>query len=920
MAEIKFYQDAAKTHQVYPEINPDGIYPGVTVGLADNLTSDEGIIDTSTWQFRGTACGEEDFDVSDGYATLRNLIGSTTSSTIEEDLTYEINATGVQSVNITQNTFKTAINNTTGYYDFIYDADISYSSALINTFNKTTFATRMNQTPGTYTFTYTAEITRSSTPANLVSSFNSSTFIAKVNEIPNTYNFVYSYDELTATGEWALMGQAVNLSQYGITLNGTPSDGNSIVINYGSNTWYYSGNGIDPTYYGITTTGTEHVGDTFSITYTKNEWNLSVLGQITENITLANYGITIASGTPVISDNIQVHFIAQETGAVITSYPYYLRSLGTNQFNIDAHMYLDNCSLEDNQTPEVISETGKYLVYFKCWGGETYTIHSSSATAVNRAAYSPKIPKLGDVLTRLAQTGTASSGQTVSNHSTPTTTVHYTPENDGYICVSMNSLEDVCCHLTWEGLYEEDFESYYQYDFPIPYTDDNGTLIREYGLVNLDDTTEYYDEIDFVAGKWYERTTRIAYSVANLEMVQALDVPYMYDSNYIYYGIDTVSHDLPTSSSDYRMSNYGTEEFIGANTMPCTASIFYQDNLKDKVRFSMEVIDNKVTSLSSSSTDIEYPSAACMQKYMNGTTSMGDIKANSLTLGSNASTSKLTYGAGGREDSAFTYDQYGSATLKSSAGYHCWNLKNSNGTDVIKIYPNGYNANFPSLRVVYPENMMLDLRINDTAVPSDTTTTNFREKVLGVPSTASSWHRNGIGAVRPGNYLIDFLAGKYAPTLTWSAGDTHGFLSVSYQDTAIKATIGAGGSNKINWYGELPVIISTGTGTYGRYIKYSDGTMICAGSASLGNVAFDTQYGTSAIYYNSSNKNVKNITFPAEFNAAPDSVVVTVGSNGYLSSCINSYSRTTCNTYCYANGTGTWNNVKLYYYAIGKWK
>ena len=48
MAEIKFYQDPAKEVQVYPEINPDGNYPGVTVGLADNLSSTDGIIDVDT--------------------------------------------------------------------------------------------------------------------------------------------------------------------------------------------------------------------------------------------------------------------------------------------------------------------------------------------------------------------------------------------------------------------------------------------------------------------------------------------------------------------------------------------------------------------------------------------------------------------------------------------------------------------------------------------------------------------------------------------------------------------------------------------------------------------------------------------------------------------------------------------------------
>ena len=114
---------------------------------------------------------------------------------------------------------------------------------------------------------------------------------------------------------------------------------------------------------------------------------------------------------------------------------------------------------------------------------------------------------------------------------------HYEPQDQGYLCVATTDLDNLCCHLTWEGLNDEVYESYYDYSLNIPYTDENGTTITTYGLVNLDDTTEYYDEIDFNNYKFYKRTTRIAYSAENLATVQALDVPYLYDSNYIYYGI-----------------------------------------------------------------------------------------------------------------------------------------------------------------------------------------------------------------------------------------------------------------------------------------------------------------------------------------------------------------------------------------------
>ena len=61
----------------------------------------------------------------------------------------------------------------------------------------------------------------------------------------------------------------------------------------------------------------------------------------------------------------------------------------------------------------------------------------------------------------------------------------------------------------------------------IPYTDEGGNVITTYGLVNLDNTSSYYDEIDFDEHKFYKRTTRIEYSAENLATVQALGVPYL---------------------------------------------------------------------------------------------------------------------------------------------------------------------------------------------------------------------------------------------------------------------------------------------------------------------------------------------------------------------------------------------------------
>ena len=590
MASIKFYSDSEKTVQVYPEINPDGNYPGVTVGLANNLVSPDGITDSDTWIYRSTG-GE--LDVSDGYANLKKLIGSTESSTIEESLTYNLNATGVTAISINASTFKSKIS-TTGTYNFIYTPTITYSSTLVGNLNKSTFASKVNQTTGTYTFTYTAIVSPVDIQ-NVMSQFNQSTFVSKVNQIPDNYTFTYN------GSNWQLNGSNVTMSQYGITTKGTEANGTVITVYYTSNSWYYNNTSISMNSYGIATTGTENVGDTIAINYTSNDWQLN-----NSNVTLSQYGITISTGTPNIDDNIQVIFVAEQVGVIVTSNPSGLYSVGMNQFNKSGTQIFNNYTISSNGA--ISAATGYYVIYFKVLGGEVYTVYNTTDSSTVRVGYSSSIPTTSSSVTLL---NTVSSSEWADYLVNNANLGHYlVPDTDdyGYLVIATSDIENLCSHLTWEGVNDEVYESYFDYTFDIPYTDDGGNVITTYGLVNLDDTSSYYDEIDFDEHKFYKRTTRIEYSAENLATVQALGVPYLYDSNWIYYGIDTVEYTLSDESASYRISDYGTEEFLGTD-MPLTATIFYQDNLRNKLMYSCEVIDNKVNKVDSSSTYTEYTSA-----------------------------------------------------------------------------------------------------------------------------------------------------------------------------------------------------------------------------------------------------------------------------------------------------------------------
>lgn len=595
MATVKFYDDKEKTNQVYPDINPDGNYPGVTVGLANNLTSTDGVTDVDTWRYRSTA-GKE--GVSDGYATIQKLIGSTTSSTIEESLTYNLLTTGVTAITVNSSTFKTKIS-TSGTYNFIYTPIISYSSALVYSLNKSTFANYVNMATGTYTFTYTAVVSPVDT-SSVISTFTQSTFVSKVSETPGTYTFTYN------GSNWQLDGSNVTMSQYGITTKGTETSGTTITIYYTSNSWYVGSASVSMSSYGIATTGSEAVGDTITISYTANNWQLNG-----SNVTLSQYGITISSGTAAIDDNIQIVFVAEQIGAIVTTNPTALYSVGMNQFNKNGSQIFTGYTIGSNGA--ITTASGTNVIYFKCLGGEVYTIYDSNANATGRVGFISTVPTTSSTVTVLS---TVSSSEWADYLVNNTYMKHYQPSGDGYLVVTTSDLDDLCCHLTWEAVRDEEYESYFAYTYEIPYTDSNGTVITTYGLVNLDNTTSYYDEINFEEGKFYKRTARIEYSAENLATVQGYGVPYLYDDNWIYYGVDTVEYTLEDESSSYRISDYGTEEFIGT-TLPLTAQIFYQDNLKNKIRFSMEVIDNKVEEVNSSSNYTEYASARAVYNLDN---------------------------------------------------------------------------------------------------------------------------------------------------------------------------------------------------------------------------------------------------------------------------------------------------------------
>ena len=640
---IKFYEDELKTKQVYPEIDPEGKYPGVTVGLAENLTSIDGVTDGSSFQYRSAASHTS--VATDGYAVLKKLHGvKSTTTTIPESIKYNLLTTGVKSITLTLATFKTQ-KNETGVYNFIFTPTISYTSNLISSINKATFARKMNAAIGTFVFEFDAAIDYND-PSTIVSSFNKNAFANKVLGTANTYEFTY------ATDNWYLGTEQVSLSQYGFTLNSTTlTEGMKITVYYTANNWKYGQDVVALYQYGIITTGKEKPGNTITINYTANNWMLE-----DDIVTLSSYGISITNGAAAINDNIQVIYQAEEVGVVQIANPTHLLSIGMNQFNKRGSQILSNSGIDGNGAVGTVND--HYVIWFKCLGGQTYTIYDKNEGSIVQAAYSTEpIASYSTGLTILTPVTTSSEGNEVT---TTTTKTYYQTTNNGYMAIETTDIEDLCCHLTWSGTEDETYSDYWEFELEIPYEDKNGNKISTYGLPQLNDNV--FDEIDLENNKYYVRVGRVEYTSTNLSNISAQTSNYIYDSNWIYYEASKERvYDLKEREDIYPCADFGTEEFLNS-VLELSPTITYQNNLKDKLRRDVEVLANKTNDLSDVydwNATTMYPSAKAIKTITNNIYSM-------LGLAVNTYDSSTVYSAG----DYVVYDNilYKCVTSSSSAG------------------------------------------------------------------------------------------------------------------------------------------------------------------------------------------------------------------------------------------------------------
>ena len=173
---------------------------------------------------------------------------------------------------------------------------------------------------------------------------------------------------------------------------------------------------------------------------------------------------------------------------------------------------------------------------------------------------------------------------------TPDEDNKFTPAKSGWGHVD-DAVGQVLVALVWSGSRDNDpWETTWVYEKDIPMADKNGNALppASYGFPSVG---EVADEVNYHNKQYIQRVGHYAYSAENLEIVQALDTTYTYDSTDIFYVLDEpIVYELPEYTTGvYTVNDYGTEWFIvdALGTpleIPLETKIIYGSNLVDKLR------------------------------------------------------------------------------------------------------------------------------------------------------------------------------------------------------------------------------------------------------------------------------------------------------------------------------------------------
>ena len=270
---------------------------------------------------------------------------------------------------------------------------------------------------------------------------------------------------------------------------------------------------------------------TYTLTYDGSAWSASP----------AFYGVTV-TGTPIEDDEIVIVYVAEVRGTITVATPTAFTSTGWNLYN------------HTNGYARVLNYSQNYGF-----------IIGGSYTAV----------QFSETLTGAKTTITPVDGA-------------FSVPSDGYVWVTGGDSTSTYICMTWSDWTSGPSGSFAAYTES---TISLSTIMANFpnGLLQVGSVR---DEIDFNIGVATSNIERMAYSAANLATAKASGRAYEYDQNYIYIVRETPVTYAVSVDASYTASDHGMEFFAGTDCA-VYASMFYGQNLKDKLRTDVVQISSQ---------------------------------------------------------------------------------------------------------------------------------------------------------------------------------------------------------------------------------------------------------------------------------------------------------------------------------------
>ena len=163
-------------------------------------------------------------------------------------------------------------------YNYAYNAAVNafLPTGVTYKVNNKTFKEAVNNVEGSYNFLYTKYInssTISETGSDIISATVDNSILGRrldLNDGNPTQTFIFTYD--TSVNNWIYVTSIVDLADYGISFVGTPHNNDTITVVANVSTgWSLDYVGVNPANYGITiSAGALVIGNRLSVTFAYN--------------------------------------------------------------------------------------------------------------------------------------------------------------------------------------------------------------------------------------------------------------------------------------------------------------------------------------------------------------------------------------------------------------------------------------------------------------------------------------------------------------------------------------------------------------------------------------------------------------------------------------------------------------------------